>query len=358
MTPIVALSTLVQNFFQTHLPVERHASRNTIIAYRDSLKLFLQFAAETTGTDVDQLGMDALEPDMVRGFLVWLDQTRHCNARTRNHRLAALKSFARYVASAAPEHLDRCRRVRELVPARFEHPPIHYLDDDEVRALFQTIDAGSAPRDCALLLLLYNTGARVQEIVSLDLADLRLDSVALVTLEGKGRKQRTCPLWPRTVDALRAWIQNRGDHDGPLFLNRLGQRLTRSGLAWILRKYASRLDSSPRHTSKVTPHVIRHTTAMHLLEADVDITTIAAWLGHAQLATTHGYVEITLRMKQKVIASDIALPKLSSASFPRGDLLSWLTRLCRSHGYVQHPTSLAANPGNIASDLRITARSP
>lgn len=358
MTPIVTLQTLVQRFFQTHLPVERHASRHTILAYRDSLKLFLQFAVETTGTDVDRLGMDVLEPDMVRGFLLWLDQTRHCGARTRNHRLATIKSFARYVASTAPEHLDRCRRVRELAPARFEHPPIHYLDDDEVLALFQTIDSDTAHRDRALLFLLYNTGARVQEIVNLDLADLRLDSVALLTLEGKGRKQRTCPLWPRTVDTLRAWIQIRGDHDGPLFLNRLSQRLTRSGLAWILRKYASRLDASPRHTPKVTPHVIRHTTAMHLLEADVDLTTIAAWLGHAQLATTHGYVEITLRMKQKALAGDIALPKLSSASFPRGDLLTWLTRLCRPHGYVHKSLPVSATDGNISPELHITARSP
>lgn len=358
MSALISLQRLVQDFFETHLPVQRHASRHTIAAYRDSLKLFLQYAAETTGRAVDRLEADILDVNVVRSFLGWLEQQRHCGARTRNHRLAAIKSFARYVASVAPEHLDRCRTVRELLPAHFEHPEINYLDDDEVLALFNAIDAQNNPRDRALLLLLYNTGARVQEIVDLDLADLRFDSVPLVTLEGKGRKQRTCPLWTRTVDALNSWSAVRNTQDGPLFINHQGNRLTRSGVAYILRKHTARAALVPRHTIRVTPHVIRHTTAMHLLEADVDLTTIAAWLGHAQLATTHAYVEITLRMKQKALAAATALPELSSGSFPKDDLLTWLTRLCRKPNYAQSPPPTPASVANLSHQLRITTRSP
>lgn len=297
---LVSLQTLVQDFFEKHLTVERHASRHTVLAYRDALKLFLHHTAERHGCTADELDTEVLDVEPVRSFLDWLETERHCTARTRNHRLAVIKAFARYVASVAPEHLERCRRIRQLRPAQFEHPAIEYLEEDEMLELVRAIDPAKGHRDRALLLLLYNTGARVQEVVALDVEDLRLDPVPLVTLEGKGRKQRTCPLWARTVEALVAWLAERGGADGPLFVNTQGHRLSRSGVAYILRKLADRADISPRHATRVSPHVIRHTTAMHLLHAGADITTIAAWLGHAQLSTTHGYVEIDLRMKQKI----------------------------------------------------------
>jgi site-specific recombinase XerD len=194
-------------------------------------------------------------------------------------------------------------------------------------------------RDRALLLLLYNTGARVHELVDLDVSDLRLDPVPIVTLQGKGRKQRSCPLWARTVEALQAWLGERGNNDGPLFFNRQGRRLSRSGVAYILRQLAGRASLSPRHASRVSPHVIRHTTAMHLLHAGVDITTIAAWLGHSQLDTTHGYVEIDLRMKQEAVAAASALPPLSVGTFPTGQLLAWLAALGRPPRYAQSPAA-------------------
>jgi integrase/recombinase XerD len=275
----------------------------------------------------------------VRSFLVWLEKQRKCGARTRNHRLAAIKAFARYVASVAPEHLERCRRIRELPPARFEHPEIKYLDDDEILKLVKDIDPTVGRRDRALLLLLYNTGARVQEIVDLDVCDIRLDPIPIVTLVGKGRKQRTCPLWTRTVDALAAWLAERGAAGEPLFLNSQGRRLSRSGIAYILQKLATHAGISPRHAGRVSPHVIRHTTAMHLLHAGVDITTIAAWLGHSQLSTTHGYVEIDLRMKQKAVAA-AALPELNQGEYPQGDLLTWLATLGRSRRYAQSPSPM------------------
>ena len=363
MTPstpaLVSLQALVQDFFEKHLTVERHASRHTVLAYRDSLKLFLRHAAERTGCSADQLEVAALDVEVVRSFLGWLEKQRSCGARTRNHRLAAIKAFARYIASVAPEYLERCRRIRELPAARFEHPEVKYLDDDEILELMKGIDPVAERREKALLLLLYNTGARVQEIVDLDAGDIHLDPVPVVTLEGKGRKQRTCPLWARTLAALQAWLAERTPAGGPLFLNAQGRRLSRSGVAYILRKLAARGGISPRHATRVSPHVIRHTTAMHLLEAGVDITTIAAWLGHTQLSTTHGYVEINLRMKQKALAATAAaLPELAHGHFPQGDLLTWLAALGHPRRYAQSPPPIPPSPFRRSRQLHITQRSP
>jgi integrase/recombinase XerD len=332
----VSFQQLVQSFFEKRLTIERNASPNTVLAYRDALKLFLFHVAQQRGCCADQLDTTILDVDTVRRFLVWLEQERNCCARTRNHRLAVLKAFARYVASVAPEHLERCRRLRELPPARFKHPEIPYLEDDEIVDLVRVI-APAQRRERALLLLLYNTGARVQEIIDLDLGDLRLDPVPVVTLTGKCRKQRTCPLWRRTVDALKAWLAERGSAGQALFLNARGERLSRSGIAHILGQLVARAGLCPRHAARISPHVIRHTTAMHLLQAGVDITTTAAWLGHSQLNTTHGYVEINLRMKQKALAAMTPLPELAEGSFPEGDLLTWLEGLGRPPRYAHSP---------------------
>jgi site-specific recombinase XerD len=336
---IVSIQQLIQDFFEKHLTIERYASRNTVLAYRDALRLFLSYAAQRFECTADQLDHQILDVDIVRSFLGWLEKERKCSARTRNHRLAALKTFVRYVAFAAPEHAERCRRIRELSSARFEQPEVEYLEDEEVRGL---VKAATERRDRALLLLMYNTGARVQEIIDLDVCDLRLDPVPVVMLEGKGRKQRTNPLLDRTVDSLRQWLAERGDAEGPLFLNAQGRRLSRSGVAYILRKLAEHAGLVPQHAARVTPHVIRHTTAMHLLRSEVDITTIAAWLGHSQLTTTHGYVEIDLRMKQKALAATTALPDLTEGKYPEGKLLAWLAGLGRSRRYAESPPPMPA----------------
>lgn len=325
---LLSLPALVQRFFEQHLVVERAAGRNTVLAYRDALKLYLAHAGRHLGRSPDQLDHAALDVAVVRSFLHWLDKDRKCGPRTRNHRLAALKAFARYVASVAPEHLERCRRIRELRPASFDHPEVNYLEDHEVLKLVKATER--CRRDRALLLLLYNTGARVQELLDLDVDDVSFAPVPHVVLVGKGRKQRTCPLWTRTIEAIQAWLEERnlrGETPIALFVNRRGERLSRSGVAHLLRQMSGRAEVAPRHASRVTPHVIRHTTAMHLLQSGVDITTIAAWLGHAQLSTTHGYVEIDLRQKQAAVALAAALPKSPRRRYPRGALLDWLAAL-------------------------------
>jgi len=358
-TTTKTLQTLVHDFFERHLAVERNAGRNTIAAYRDALKLFLRWAAQTRRCAADQLDDAVLSAANVRDFLHWLEQERACSPRTRNQRLAILRSFTRYMASVEPQHLERCRAIREIPNARVEHPEPAYLDEDETVQLLQSVDGTNGQRDRALLLLLYNTGARVQEIVDLNVEDLHDAGLAFVRLRGKGRKQRTCPLWQRTIAAVHAWLRIRGapaQHE-PLFLNACGRRLTRSGVAYILQRAKSRAALKPRHAPRLTPHVMRHTTAMHLLQSGVDITTIAAWLGHADLSTTHAYVQIDLRMKHQALATLHAPPELAQGEFPSDALINWLERIGRPSGYVQHqplqlplhrspPTSLHITQGS------------
>lgn len=345
------LQALVQDFFVKHLAIERNASSNTIAAYRDAIKLFLQFASALQGRDPDRLDLEILDVGAVRSFLAWLDKERGCGARTRNHRLAVLKSFARYVCTVAPEHLDCCRRIRELSPASFERPSISYLDDDEVVTLVAAPDASTPAgrRDRALLLLLYNTGARVQEIVDLDVGSIHEAGIVVAHLRGKGRKQRSCPLWPRTVTSIRQMLADRPavGSEQPLFLNARGRRLTRSGIAYILRRAGNRGRLSPRCAERLSPHVMRHTTAMHLLQSGVDITTIAAWLGHAQLGTTHGYVEVDLRMKQAAVDPAAHLPELGTPAYPQPDVIDWLERLGRRAGYAQPTLRERPRPGPL-----------
>ncbi len=344
-TSLVSLQALVQGFFEDHLPTERSASRHTILAYRDALKLFLRHAGAHLRRAPELLDHSALDVSVVRSFLEYLERGRRCGPRTRNQRLAALKAFARYVCSVAPEHLERCRRIRELLPARTEHVEVRYLDDEEISKVVKASDTSRSLRDRALLLLLYNTGLRVQELVDLNVGDVHLDPVPYAVILGKGRKQRTCPLWPRTVEAIDAWLNERAKPNPtePLFLNARGGRLSRSGVADILRRLVARADFVPRHAKRISPHVLRHTTAMHLLQAGVDITTIAAWLGHSQLSTTHGYVEINLRMKQAAVAGlATSLPKMRRSRFPTGELLTWLESLGRSRVMHSSPRTTAA----------------
>lgn len=356
----VTLQALVQDFFVQHLTIERNASRHTIASYRDTMKLFLRYASGEAGCDPDQLDHTVLDLGTVRGFLHWLRNDRNCSPRTCNQRLAALKSFARYVALVAPEHLERCRRLRAVPLARFERPEVGYLTDDEVVQLIAAPDASTPAgrRDRALLLLMYNTGARVQELVDLDIGDIRYGAVPVAQLLGKGRRHRCCPLWDRTIAAIDRMLADRSSADAnqPLLLNARGRRLSRSGVAYVLRRARDTADVHPTRTARLSPHVVRHTTAMHLLQSGVDITTIAAWLGHAHLSTTHSYVEIDLRTKQAAIAAESALPEIADAEYPSDHIVSWLERLATQPRYAQSPPIKHPKTGEYRHPLRITDR--
>jgi site-specific recombinase XerD len=354
------LSALVQDFFCRYLPLERNLSANSVLSYRDALKLFMRFLCTPKKRSPERLtSEDVLDAQHVRGFLRWLAQERRCKASTRNQRLAALKSFARYVASRAPEHLDRCRQIREIPRASVEQREVEYLDTDETARIVQAPAPNEVAglRDRALLLLLYNTGARVQEVCDLDVKHIRLDEAPCVRLMGKGRKERVCPLWTKTVSALRVWLKHRNAaaNDAPLFLNAQGRRLSRSGVAYVLTRATTKAGLKKlKHARRVTPHVIRHTTAMHLLQVGADLTVIASWLGHAQISTTHGYVTISLRMKQEAVAAATLIPELRKGVFPAPDIVAWLERLGQRARYVESSPPRCPPDRASASALHIT----
>jgi integrase/recombinase XerD len=307
MSKPALLGPWVKRFLLDHLVSERNLSRNTQASYRDTLALFLPFTSAQKKTPIDRLDVVDLSSDVLRSFLDHLEQVRRCSIRTRNQRLAAVHAMARYIAERSPEHIAWCSQIRAIPFKRFTRNALSYLDKPEMDALLATPDCRTEQgrRDHALLLFLYNSGARVSEAASLQIGDLNLraNQIGDVQLSGKGRKMRRCPLWPATVNVLLALVRNRLP-DQPVFLNRFGQAITRHGIHWMLRNHVRTASAS--HPSlllrSVSPHTIRHTTATHLLRSGVDINTIRAWLGHVSIDTTNIYAEVDLQRKAEVLA--------------------------------------------------------
>ena len=302
------LGTWLRRFLEEH-SLERGLSLNTVHSYRDALVLLLSFASDRARQPVDRLALHDLSAECVREFLGDLEARRGCAPQTRNQRLAAIRSFARYVAGGSPEQLDWCSRICAIPLKKVATAPIGYLEKAEMDALLAVPDRDTPQgrRERALLEFLYNSGARASEAVHLTVGDLRLAgggaSQPLAVLRGKGGKTRQCPLWDRTARALGDLVVGRPDGE-PVFLNRLGGPITRSGILKLVRRCAARAATQvpSLETKRVTPHTIRHSTATHLLRAGVDINTIRAWLGHACLATTNVYAEIDLETKARAIA--------------------------------------------------------
>ena len=278
-----------------------------IASYRDTFTLFLGYAAERTGRTPSALTLSDLDAPMVLGFLDHIETERGNSPRTRNLRLAAIRSFMRYASLREPTLLlPVAQRVLAIPVKRFDRPVLGYLSRDEIAAIIDASDRStwSGQRDAVLFAVLYNTGARVSEITRLHVADVLLERASSVLLHGKGRKERVVPLWKSTAAQLRRWLP-RIDRspDAPVFPNRTGQSLSRSGVEHQLRVACRK--ASERHpslaTRRISPHTLRHTTAMHLLQSGVDITVIALWLGHEDTATTHQYVEADLAMKEAAL---------------------------------------------------------
>jgi len=342
MDKIHPIAHIVHGFFHHYLAAQRGLSTNTIASYRDTLKLLLLFAEQRCRKPLDKLAVEDFDANLVLAFLDHLETTRGNGPRTRNNRLAALRALFRHVAREQPLLLAQCQRICEIPFKRTPHKCIDYLEDHEVHALLDSVDPGTrhARRDYALLLLLYNTGARVQEVASLHTSDVHRQAPLQVKLIGKGNKERICPLWSETVEAIDKYLHDR-DSDRPtvLFLNANGEPITRFGIRYIVRKYAAKAAlTCPSLTSKqVSPHLLRHTTAMHLLQAGNAITVVKDWLGHADVNTTHGYVEIDLKMKREALNACQApqTPK-RRPSWQKPDLLKWLDELTKmSSNYVQ-----------------------
>jgi site-specific recombinase XerD len=332
------IATLVHGFFEQHLVSQRGLSGHTVLAYRDTLKLFLEFVCRQRRKTCTALTLEDLTAVTVRAFLDHLERVRKNSVPTRNARLAAIHALCHYLASIDPRHIALAQTILTVPFKRQSHRVAEYLERDEVLKIFAGIDGRTwqGQRDDALLRLLYNTGMRVQELVDLNVNHLRFSRPYSIRIHGKGRKERTCPLWKETIAALKAYIEKRGirlDDATPLFVNREGERLTRFGVSYILtHRVAEAANACPSLlTRKVTPHTIRHTTAMHLLQSNVDLNMIRSWLGHASIETTNGYVEIDLEMKRKTLrAAEKLIPnKGKHGGSWRGNdpLLSWLKAL-------------------------------
>lgn len=299
----LTLGQVVYAFLVDHLQVAKGLRPSSIASYRDGLRLFLRFVALDVGIKITAVPLSALTTERVLQFLRSLEDARHNHIRTRNQRLAMLRTFFGYLGSRVPELLAVAEQVARIPTKRVALPETHYLDRTEIEALFAglTSDTPAAARDRTLLLFLYNTGARVQEAASLRIGDLVLDRQPWVRLHGKGDKWRTCPLWQETAEHLRRLVERRHGVAGPeeaVFCSARGTALTRFGLYKIVRRHASRFDAAPGPRGRrVTPHVFRHTAAVHLLEAGVEVNVIRGWLGHVSLDTTNRYAEISLRAK-------------------------------------------------------------
>lgn len=332
------IANYMKRFFSHYLLTQKGLSINTIWAYRDAIKLLLCYAADTLKKSVDELNIEAIDEPLVLAFLDQLESARGCTPRTRNARLAAIRVFFAFIAREEPALSLQCQRIRTIPLKRSEHKTVVYLEEQEMQALLDAVDINSrtGSRDRALLLLLYNTGARVSEIVGIKVAALNLQGTAHVTLLGKGKKYRSCPLWPETAQALQDYLKSRTPKDPAteqLFLNANGIPVTRFGIRHIIRKYAVSPQSrcSSLKTKTVNPHTLRHTTAMHLLRAGNDINMVSYWLGHSDINTTHIYVEIDMDMKQQMLQK-AAAPVINNNDIPwkKPGVLEWLAMLAKS----------------------------
>ena len=303
----------VRRFLMEHIVADLNLSRNTQASYRDVMALLLPFAAKQQGQLIDQLEIERLAPDVVRCFLAHLEAERHCSVSTRNQRLAAIHAFARFIGARSPEHLAWCAELTAIPFKKAATGTLPYLDKPEMDALLAAPDrrTSQGTRDHALLLFLYNAGARADEAARLTVADLDLGASPAAKVLGKGNKTRLCPLWSSTAGVLKTLIATRNGHE-PVFLNRRREPITRFGIYDLVTRHAARAAQRiPSIAAKrVSPHVIRHTTAVHLLRAGVDINTIRAWLGHVSLDTTNIYAEVDLAMKAKALSA-CSIPEVS-----------------------------------------------
>jgi site-specific recombinase XerD len=301
-----SLLALVQSFFCAHLRRIRGASEHTVRAYRDALRMLFMFLADRSGRSVSELQLDDVQADAVLAFLDHLESTRGNGAVTRNCRLAAIRSFADHLLRHDPTRAEQYGRILAIPTKRAANRLVPYLEPEDVRVLLAAIEGHdtSHRRDRALLLFLYNTGARVSEALALRPRDLQLERPRQVRLLGKGRKERICPLWAETVAALRE-IPLAVESDARVFRNARGAPLTRDGAAYILEKYVNRAAQTRPSLlhGRVTPHVLRHSCAVALLQAGVDICVIRDYLGHASVATTSRYITTNLKTKRDVLES-------------------------------------------------------
>jgi integrase/recombinase XerD len=336
--PDPTVGSVVHSFFEDYLKLQRGLRPASVKSYRDALKMFLLFVADDSRHKITQLSLQDLTFDRVLRFLKHLEEVRDNRIATRNHRLAALRGFFEYLGRRVPESLVEAERIETIPTKRVSPPRTRFLERDEIQTVFAGLPRQGplALRDRSLLLFLYNTGARAQEVAELRVENLRLNPPPSVQLHGKGDKWRSCPLWAETASALEQLLHQQIDSPNqPVFSSRRGRPLTRFGIYKVVRRHTHQLMSQQADARRrwISPHVFRHTTAVHLLEAGVEVNVIRAWLGHVSLDTTNRYAEINTHTKQAALQV-CEPPSEASQGFPRRPvwrdderLLNWLDSL-------------------------------
>lgn len=328
-------------FFEDYLPVQRGVSPHTLRSYRDALLLLLQFAARDSRHAIERLEIADITAERITRFLSFLEAERNNGIATRNARLGAIHVFARFMASHHPELLGSLQSIIGLPFKRGAlDAPIEYLERAEMEALLNSIDRGTMAgrRDYALFAMMFNTGARVQEVLNLRRRDVRLDAPCQVRLHGKGNKVRLCPIWPAIARLLRDLMQEGRSvepepADAFLFTNARGRQMTRFGVRYLLRKYVAAASCSVTslRDKRIHPHSVRHSTAVALLKAGVDFATISQWLGHASLNTTMRYARADVDLKRQALAQvfpdALAPPRGGHLLLDGRDLVGWLRRM-------------------------------
>ena len=335
---------LVTTFFTSYLSSEQELAPNTVASYSDCMKLLVNYLCKRFSIETEAIDIQMISPDIVLGFLNSLEDERRNSPTTRNQRLAAIKSFFHFLARSVPELMHQNERIQAIKAKATSHHPPPSLTVKEITEVLAVPDAATllGARDKALLQLMYNSGGRVQELADLSVSDLHLDNPPSVRLTGKGRKTRIIPLWQQTVESIRHYIRIReeeGINSGHLFLNIKAEPMTRFGIGRRLDKHVEAASKKcPSLCNRtITPHVIRHTTALHLIEAGNDITIVKDWLGHADVKTTILYVEISIERKRKALE---LLPSPDNGACPevpewkQPDLMKFLNKCSVKAHYV------------------------
>jgi integrase/recombinase XerD len=329
-------AVLLRRFLITHLAGLRGCSPNTVASYRDTFKLLIAYFRDDQAIPPEKLTLDCIDAATITGFLTWLEASRDNSVSTRNQRLAAISSFARWTQSQDPTQLARCQDVLAIPAKKQTHPAVHHLTVEQTRRLLAAPDRSTrhGRRDATLLATLYDTAARVQELADLTVRDLRLERPAMAVLTGKGRKTRHVPLLGNTTAILADYMVEQhldrpGHDDHPVFFNQHRTKLSRGGIAWIIGKYHARTGDLQLANTDVSPHTLRHSKAMHLYEAGVPLPYIRDILGHVDLSTTEIYARASTEAKRKALEAayaDTASDDLPEWTQDLG-LLAWLTNL-------------------------------
>jgi site-specific recombinase XerD len=330
----------ITGFLSQYLPGQRNLSTNTISSYRDAFKLFLLYCESQTSLKIERIRIADITREFIAGYLAWIENDRGCGIATRNQRLAAFKSFFHYVAAIEPEYLQLCQQILALPMKKSPRTTMSFFSPEEIHLLLRQPDITNRKgrRDHALLVLLYDSAARVQEIIDLTVRDIRLEQPASATLYGKGRKTRIIPISTKTASIIEQYLEERGYLDGtapldlPVFTNSRSCKLTRAGVAHILAKYVKAMSMKNCHyvPESISPHSLRHSKAVHLLRSGVPLIYIRDFLGHVSITTTEIYAKVDAEEKRKALEDAYEVPSQEIVPDWEHDksLLDWLSDLC------------------------------